>query len=46
MTHSGAGCVIEFAVGGGVSAEIRTEVPVSPTADVELFENAGSPAAG
>jgi len=47
MTHSGAGCVIEFAVGGGVSAEIRTEVPPSPTADVELFEvSAASPAAG
>ena len=45
ITHSGACCVVEFAVGGGVSAEIHTKVPASPTADVELFDSAGSAAA-
>jgi CheY-specific phosphatase CheX len=45
ISHSGTCCVVEFAVGRGISAEIHPEVPASPTVDIELFEeNAGSPA--
>jgi CheY-specific phosphatase CheX len=45
ITHSGAGCVVEFVLGRGVSAEIHPEVAASAPVDAELFEEkAGSPA--
>jgi CheY-specific phosphatase CheX len=44
IVHGDTRCVLEFALGAGVSPQIPEQVATAPGPDIELFDNAGSPA--